>query len=166
MRRHHLLALVVLVACGKARKPDEDWSRTPFKTIDSSTGGVQFSLSVPENWEPRKPPEGGWGLETGEASQRPSVTVQNVSQDLATSLESAIVAAGAKPENVVRKEDKPNGYHLTETHDETLIRATVFLKVGGSFLWCTATQANDRGIPGFEHTKQALVKICESLVVK
>src|SRR5882672_1045981 len=111
MRRHLLVLVVFLLACGKARKPDEDWSRTPFKTVDSSTGGVAFSLLLPENWEARKPPEGGWGLATGEASQRPSVTVQNVSQDLATSLESAIAAAGAKPENVVRKESKPDGYH-------------------------------------------------------
>jgi len=160
------VSIVVLAACGKAKKADEDWSRTPFKTIDSSTGGVAFSLSIPDNWEARKPPDGGWGLATGEVSQRPSVTVQNVSQDLATSLESAIAAAGAKPENLVRKESKADGYHLTETHDETLIRATVFMKVGGSFLWCTASQANDRGIPGFEHTKQALVKVCESLSPK
>jgi hypothetical protein len=163
--RSYVLALLVAAACGKPKKAD-DWSKTPFKTIDASTGGVAFTISMPETWDKRTPPDEGWGPTTGDQFQRPYVTVSNVSLDLATSVESAIATAGAKPEQIVRKESRPDGYHLTEVHDETLIRASVFKKVGSSYLWCTAAQANDAGIASFEATKQALVKVCESLSPK
>jgi hypothetical protein len=161
-----LVIVAVVAACSKGTKAEHDWSRTNYKQVDASTGGVAFAITLPENWEPRKPPDDGWGPTTGDPFKRPFVTIANVSLDLATSLESAIAAAGAKPENVVRKEAKNGNYAITEVHDDKLIRVAVFRRVGGSFLWCTASQANDDGIPGFEHTKQALVKICDSLTPK
>jgi hypothetical protein len=161
-----LLAMLALAACGKGKHAAEDWSKTATKTIDGSTGGVAFTIALPETWEPRKPPDEGWGPTTGDAFKRPYATVANVSLDLASSLESAISAAGAKPEQVVRKEAKDGGYAITEVHEQTLIRATTFKKVGGSFLWCTAAQADDAGIPSFDATKLALVKICDSLAAK
>ena len=161
----NLVVVLALAACGKA-KPADDWTKTPFKVLDASTGGVAYQISLPENWEPRKPPEEGWAPTTGDQFQRPSAAVSNVSLDLASSLESAIAAAGAKPENLTRKETKPDGYALTEIHDHSLIRVTRFEKVGGSYLWCTATQANDGGIPSFEKAKAALVKICDSVTPK
>ena len=160
-----LLVMFALVACGKGTKA-EDWTKTPTKPLDASTGGVQFQISIPENWEPRKPPDEGWGPTTGDQFRRPSVSVSNVSADLASSLESAIAASGSKPEQLTRKETKPDGYALTEVHNETLVHVTRFKKVGGSYLWCRAMQANDDGIPSFEATKAALVKICESVTPK
>ena len=158
--------MCVAAACGKSKTAPDDWSKTAFKQIDASTGGVGYSIALPENWEPRKPPDEGWGAPTGDPFKRPSAHVSNVSADFASSLESAISAAGAKPENVVRKETKGGDFFITEVHEQTLIRATTFKKVGGSLLWCTATQANDDGIPSFEATKKALVKICDSVVPK
>jgi hypothetical protein len=164
--RNLLYAMLVLAACGKDKHVADDWSKTATRTIDGSTGGVAFSIALPDNWEPRKPPDEGWGPATGDQFKRPYATVSNVSLDLASSLESAISAAGAKPEQVVRKEAKDGGYAITEVHEQTMVRATTFKRVGGSFLWCTAAQANDDGLANFEATKKALVKICDSLVAK
>jgi hypothetical protein len=165
--RNLVLALVLVSACNKPKPAKElDWHRTPLKQMTSSAGGVQFEMSLPEDWEPRKPPDEGWGPVTGDAFKRPSVTIQNVSTDMASSLESAISAAGAKPENISRKEQKGDGYAITEAHEPTLIRATTFKRAGATFLWCTASQANDDGIPVFTETRQVLQKICDSVTVK
>jgi len=164
--RNVLYAMLVLAACGKSKQAADDWSKTATKTIDASTGGVTFSIALPETWEPRKPPDEGWGPVTGDQFKRPYATVSNVSVDFASSLESAISAAGAKPEQVVRKEAKDGNYAITEVHEQKMIRATTFKKVGGSYLWCTAAQANDDGIASFDATKIALVNICDSLAAK
>ncbi len=157
--------LVVLVACGKGAKV-ADWTRTPLTTIDATAGGVTYQITLPEDWVRRTPPDEGWEPPTGDPFKRPHANVQNVSADFASSLESAISAAGAKPETLTRKETKPDGFALTEVHGQTLIRATVFKKVGGSVLWCTADQANDDGLVAFDATKTALVKICDSVTPK
>jgi hypothetical protein len=161
-----LLAATLLPSCGKTAQKQEDWHRTPLKQMSSKTGGVEFDMAIPETWEPRDAPDEGWGPKTGDAFKRPSVTVQNVSADMASSLESAISAAGAKPENVVRKEAKNEGYAITEAKEPTLIRATTFKRTGNTFLWCTASQANDDGIPMFNETKSVLQKICDSVTPK
>lgn len=168
--RHAFFAVLVLCAgasCNKAKKSKElDWHRTPLKQMTASTGGVQFEMSIPEDWAPRTPPDEGWEPPTGDAFKRPSVTIQNVSADMASSLESAISSAGAKPENIVRKDQHGEGYAITEAKEPTLIRATTFKRVGGTFLWCTASQANDDGIPVFTEARQVLQKICDSVTPK
>jgi hypothetical protein len=168
--RHAFITVLVLCAgasCNKAKQAKElDWHRTPLKQMTASSGGIQFEMSIPEDWVQRTPPDEGWGLPTGDAFKRPSVTIQNVSADMASSMESAISSAGAKPENIVRKDQRGEGYAITEAKEPTLIRATTFKRVGGTFLWCTASQANDDGIPVFTETKQVLQKICDSVTPK
>jgi hypothetical protein len=168
--RHAFIALVLLCAgasCNKAKKPKElDWHRTPLKLMTASSGGIQFEMSIPEDWVPRTPPDEGWGPPTGDAVKRPFVTIQNVSSDMASSMESAISSAGAKPENIIRKDKRGENYVITEAQEPTMIRATTFKRVGGTFLWCTASQANDDGIPVFTETRQVLQKICDSVTPK
>ncbi len=168
--RHALIAVLALCAgasCNKAKQPKEvDWHRTPLKPMTASTGGIPFEMSIPDDWVARVAPDEGWAPATGDAVKRPFVTVQNVSADLATSLEAAISSAGAKPEDVVRKDRRGEGYAITEAKAPTLIRATTFKRVGATFLWCTASQANDDGIPMFTETQQVLQKICDSLTPK
>jgi len=161
-----LLAPALLVGCGKTAQKQEDWHRTPLKQMSAKAGGVELDMAIPENWEPRDAPDEGWGPKTGDPFKRPSVTLQNVSTDMASSLESAISTAGAKPENIVRKESKNEGYAITEAKEPTLIRATTFKRAGNSFVWCTASQANDDGIPMFSETKSVLQKICDSVTPK
>ncbi|HET9992569.1 MAG TPA: hypothetical protein VFQ65_28745 [Kofleriaceae bacterium] len=161
-----LLAAALLAGCGKTAQKQQDWHRTPLKQLSVKTGGVELDIAIPEDWEPRDAPDEGWGPKTGDPFKRPSVTVQNVSSDMASSLESAIAAAGAKPENVVRKVAKNEGYAITEAKEPSLIRATTFKRTGNTFLWCTAGQANDDGIPMFNETKQVLEKICDSVTPK
>ena len=160
-----LIAVLLLgVGCGKAAQDKQvDWHRTPLKQLSTHTGGVDFEISIPEDWEPRKAPDEGWGLLKGDPMKRPSVTVQNVSADLASSLESAISAAGAESQFITRKETRADGYQITEAHDPRMIKATTFKRFGATFLWCTASQTNDAGIPQFAETKQVLQKICESV---
>lgn len=164
--RKIVVAMLLAASCGKTAQKQEDWHRTPLKQMSSKTGGVEFDMTIPETWEPRDAPDEGWGPKTGDAFKRPSVTIQNVSGDLASSMESAISAAGAKPENVTRKEHKGENYAITEAKEPTLIRATTFKRTGNTFLWCTASQANDDGIPMFNETKQVLQKICDSVTPK
>jgi hypothetical protein len=165
--RNLVLALVLIASCNKAKKAKElDWHRTPLKQMTSSTGGVQFEMSIPEDWEPRKAPDEGWAPTTGDVAKRPSVTVQNVSVDMASSMESAISTIGAKPEYVIRKEQKGDGYAITDATEPMLIRASTFKRAGGSFLWCTASQSNEDGIPMFTETRQVLQKICDSVTPK
>src|SRR5258708_149639 len=95
------LIILALPACGKGKPAAEDWSKAALKQVDGSTGGVAYSIQLPETWEPRKPPDEGWGATTGDQFKRPHATLANVSADFASSIESAISAAGAKPENVV-----------------------------------------------------------------
>ena len=161
-----VVAIVLAAGCGKTAQKQQDWHRTPLKQMSAKTGGVEFDMAIPDNWEPRDAPDEGWGPKTGDPFKRPSVTVQNVSADMASSLESAVAAAGAKPENVVRKFAKNEGYAITEAKEPTLIRATTFKRTGNTFLWCTAGQANDDGIPMFNETKVVLEKICDSVTPK
>jgi len=161
-----VVAILLAASCGKTAQKQEDWHHTPLKQMSAKTGGVEFEMAMPETWTPRAAPDEGWGPTTGDPFKRPSVTVQNVSTDMASSVESAIAAAGAKPENVVRKVAKAEGYAITEAKEPTLIRATTFKRTGNTFLWCTAAQANDDGIPMFNETKQVLEKICDSVTPK
>ncbi len=162
--RSLIASLLLGLGCGKgAQNKQVDWHRTPLKQLSAHTGSVDFDISLPEDWEPRKAPDEGWGPAKGDPMKRPSVTVQNVSADLASSLESAISAAGASVEYLTRKETKADGYRITEAHDPRTIKATTFKRFGATFLWCTASQTNDDGIPQFAETEQALQKICDSV---
>src|SRR3954447_16700761 len=115
--RHALIAVLVLCAgasCNKAKKPKElDWHRTPLKQMTATSGGLQFEMAIPEDWVRRTAPDEGWAPTTGDAVKRPSVIVDNVSAEMASSLESAISSTGAKPENIVRKEQRGEGYAIT-----------------------------------------------------
>jgi hypothetical protein len=160
-----LIVVVLLgLGCGKgAHDKQEDWHRTPLAPRSARAGGVDFELALPQDWAPRSAPDEGWGPPTGVVMKRPFVTVQNVSADLASSLESAISSAGAQAEFITRKETRPDGYQITEAHDPRMIKATTFKRVGATFLWCTAAQTSDDSIPQFTATKQVLEKICDSV---
>lgn len=163
-----VVAILLLAGCGKTaqKKQEEAWHRTPFSQISATSGGVTYEMRLPENWEPRKPPDEGWGPPKGEPSRRPFVTIQNVSSSLASSLDSAVSAAGATPETVFKKQEKDENYLVVEVKEPTMIKATTFKRAGNTFLWCTAEQHNDDGIPFFTETRQALTKICDSVTPK
>ncbi|CAN5356376.1 hypothetical protein BH11MYX1_BH11MYX1_17980 [soil metagenome] len=162
--RSLIVVWLLELGCGKgAQKKQDDWHRTPLAQRSEHAGGVDFEIALPEDWAPRAAPDEGWGPTTGEPIKRPFVTVQNVSADLASSLESAISSAGAQAEFITRKETRADGYQISEAHDPRMIKATTFTRVGVSLLWCTASQTNDDGIPQFTETKQVLQKICDSV---
>ncbi|MFT3695466.1 MAG: hypothetical protein QM831_20190 [Kofleriaceae bacterium] len=163
-----VVAMLLLAGCGKSaqKKQEEAWHRTPLKQMSATSGGVTYEMRIPEDWTPRQPPDEGWGPTKGTATKRPFVTIQNVSLSLASSLESAVSAAGAAPENVFKKEEKNDNYLVVEIKEPSMIKATTFKRAGNTFLWCTAEQHNDDGIPFFTETRQQLTRICDSVTPK
>ena len=106
-RRRDSCCALGFVRQDRNRTKKLDWHRTPLKQMTASkTGGVEFEMAIPETGCRAHAPDEGWGPTTGDPFKRPSVTIQNVSADMASSLESAISSAGAKPENVVRKDQR------------------------------------------------------------
>lgn len=158
------MIVVVLGACGKS-SGGADWTKQPVKPFDGTVDTFKYQISLPGDWTPRQPPDDGWSAPTGDQFERPSVNVKMIS--LSGKLDDAIAMAGDKPERFVRKDQKPDGFSLTEVHNKGLIRATTFKKTGGDkYLWCTASQATNDGIPNFDAAKPALEAICDSIMLK
>jgi hypothetical protein len=167
------IGLVVALAdagpCPSKHEPHDPapvWTDVQLVKRDGKAGPIAYEISLPQDWGVRPPPDDGWQAPGFPQFRAPTVSVGKIST-IGKTVDDAILTAGGKAEQYVRKDQRPDGYALTEVHNETLCRVTRFAKAGsGDYLWCTASYANDDGIPRFADSRGKLEAICDSVKPK
>jgi hypothetical protein len=164
-----VLALLVVVACGKPGGGN-DWSAKPLNPVSGTAHGVAFKIQLPDGLQPDKlgTSELGpaWEAASGDRFSSPSITVLFESIPAKTPDELAAEMTDGGKAEVARKEAVTGGLAVTvQSAKHGMVRARVLKFVGDKALECTASQANNDGLPSFDATKSWLEKICMSLTV-
>jgi hypothetical protein len=157
-------ALVWITGCGKTVA--DDWTSRPTKAFTGTVGDIHYQVTAPADWVAVV--EGfaqGWQA-PGDQKHKPRVVFMDESLK-GDQLDDAISATDARPEYLVRKDKRADGFALTEVDDQTLVRVHVFKKVpSGRYVHCTSHESNLDGIANFDGVKHALEAICDSFVLK
>ena len=156
------ICLVVAAACGGK---GEDWTKRPLKQVIATSGGIKFTIEVPDGMRQRPDGDGvQWDFLIDDRVFTPDITVR--AGGYAKTLDE-YVATDKTVDQWIRKDTLPDGYIATNENPSYKGREDylvyVYKKVGDSALTCHARVTPWRKGGKTKDQLPQLEKICLSM---